>query len=135
MFSRVSRIQKSYFSLSTFLACAYVNGQIYCFGGYVDQSLDETMYALDVSQFEGGSTSLMYSRWNKVTYNSPFDIEKDRIQPAVITVGDGKQLLVQGGHNTMQSSLVNHTILYDTTTKTWQSLAPYSGSDKIVRQM
>jgi hypothetical protein len=77
----------------------------------------------------------MYSGWNVVTYNSPFDIEQDRIQPTVITVGNGKQLLVQGGYNSIKPSIINQTILYDTTTKTWQTLTPYSGSDKIVRQM
>lgn len=64
------------------LACGYVSGQIYCFGGDTSVSfpstptLDENIYPLNLENNSGKKSESMISQWNKVLPFYPFETEK-----------------------------------------------------------
>jgi hypothetical protein len=122
------------------LACGYVGGQIYCFGGDRSSSLtanfdiDNKMHHLNISQFIGHSTDSMSSHWNTVNPATTFDPELRRA-PASIILPDGKTFLIQGGYNVALAKYINQTIAFDTSTNTFTSAPAYSETTRGIRQM
>ncbi|KAG2230225.1 hypothetical protein BDF21DRAFT_490689 [Thamnidium elegans] len=115
----------------SFPSCGYVGGQIYCSGGDTspsltsDNSIDTTLYSLNISNFDGKSSDSMSNQWNKVVPASPFQTENRRT-PTSIVLSDGKRFLIQGGHNMYGNKLSNQSIIYDTSSNTWSKARSYA---------
>lgn len=113
-----------------YIACGYVGGQIYCSGGDTSPSLtsgntiETSLYSLNISNFNGKSSDSMSNQWNKVEPASPFQTESRRT-PTSIVLSDGKQFLIQGGHNMYGNKLTNQSIIYDTSSNTWSKARSY----------
>lgn len=122
------------------LACSYVGGQIYCFGGDVSYSLtsnfeiDTNIYSLNIAQFAGKETETINSQWNTITPGNVFDPEPRRT-PTAIALSDGKTFFVQGGQNTLPKKFVNKTIAFDTSTSRWINRQSYTEGNSGTRQM
>jgi hypothetical protein len=116
------------------LACSYIKGQIYCYGGVLVNGVDTGIYSLDISQLVGKETNTMGIMWNKITPAASFDTEQ-RTGASSIALPDGKKFLIQGGRNSLNNKFTNQTIIYDTSTNTWDTGSPYSEIDRGIRQM
>jgi hypothetical protein len=121
------------------LACGYVGGQIYCYGGDTSSSLsnfavDKNLYSLNISQFIGQSTDSMSGHWNTIIPSITFETGNRRT-PSSAVLTDGKRLLIQGGLNIPAMTFINQTIIFDTTSNTWQRFSPYSEAGRGARQM
>lgn len=115
-----------------------MSSRIYCYGGITSvvqsDTVDNTLYSLEIDQFAGQTTELINGKWDIVEPSAPFDTEQRRI-PNAIVLADGKKLLVQGGYGDKNVKYVNQTIIYDMTTNSWTSGSPYAEADRGVRQM
>lgn len=122
------------------LACGYVGGQIYCSGGDTSpsfisgNSIDTTLYSLNISNFDGKSSDSMNNQWNKVVPASPFQTEHRRT-PTSIVLPDQKRFLIQGGHNTFGNKFSNQSIIYDTSSNTWSKASSYVVAGVGTKQM
>lgn len=114
-----------------------MGGQIYCYGGFTSvttsQTVDDNLYSLNIAQFFGQPVESMNDKWEVIQPNTPFNTESRRI-PSAIVLPDGKRFLLQGGY-TKGTKFINQTIIYDTTTNTWQNGSPYTELNRGVRQM
>lgn len=104
-----------------------MGGQIYCYG------VDDSFYSLNIVGFSGKSVESMNDKWEIIQPNTPFNTES-RTTPSAIVLPDGKRFLLQGGYS-KDTKIINQTIIYDTTTNSWQNGSPYIEEDKGVRQM
>lgn len=119
------------------IACDFVGGQIYCYGGFTSvtssQTVDDNLYSLNVAQSIGETAESINDKWELVQPSTPFDTESRRIASA-IALPNGRQFLLQGGY-TKGTKFINQTIIYDTTTNSWKVASPYSEVSRGVRQM
>ncbi|KAI7888333.1 uncharacterized protein EV154DRAFT_517978 [Mucor mucedo] len=109
----------------SFPSCAYVGGQIYCFGGdtYSDfasgNKIDQNIYSLDIAKFSGNETDTLSSKWEKMIPKTTFNLESRRA-PTAAVLPDGKSFMIVGGLLTSANQkFSNQTIIYDTATNTW----------------
>lgn len=121
-----------------YLACGYMGGRIYCYGGLTSlsnsQAADTNLYSLDITKFSGQTTESINNNWETVVPNGDFDTESRRA-PAAIVLLDQNRLLIQGGNNYYNVKYVNQTIIYDTTTNSWTTGSSYTESNRGTRQM
>lgn len=101
----------------TFLSsvCAYLNSQIYCYGGNTTPNnqphIDMMLYTLNPNKAQ----RLDQLDWEPVKVKNDF-VPEERPQPQFAVLSDGNQLLLEGGGST------NDTIIYDARENTWQSI-------------
>lgn len=109
----------------TFLSivCAYLNNQIYCYGGNQTPNnlahVEATIYALNLSRTQ----KLDQLDWEPIQTKNSFDPEK-RYQTQFAVLSNGNQLLIEGGEQGIDflQNIVNDTIIYDALENTWQSV-------------
>lgn len=116
-----------------------MGGRIYCYGGDTSATSDErltdtNLYYLDITQFADQKTDSLSNKWEKVVPRTPFDPEL-RNHPNAAVLSDGKRILLHGGLYYPGGKFVNQTIIYDTSTNSWETAPPYVESDRGIRQM
>lgn len=125
----------NYFFCIYFLACGYVGGQIYCYGGDVGLpvGIDQNIYSLNINAFSGQKVDTMDDQWNKIVPAVPFETEK-RVIPTSVVLSNGKQFMIQGGQSSNFSQFQNHAIIYDTSSNSWSRASAFIDNG-LVKQM
>ncbi|KAK4516915.1 uncharacterized protein ATC70_000242 [Mucor velutinosus] len=105
--------------------CAYLSNKIYCYGGYVKGSTDnDTLAVLDINNNNGASFQNLISKWESVTPQSSNNFGFRAFAQAV-PFPDGKRLMLQGGYNYGNTPLLDHSIVYNAETNSWDKLPNY----------
>lgn len=111
------------------LDCAFLNTQIYCYGGYVlGTTADDVLVSLDIYKNNGNPTQNLNSQWNSVTPATSGIAFGRREFPEAVAMPDGYRLLIQGGYNYVNSTIQQQSIAYNAKTNAWEVLADYSDS-------
>lgn len=116
--------------------CGYVGSRIYCWCGDTSTNgvlaLDPNIYSLDVNSFIGQKTDDLSTKWEKIVPSTPFDTEPRELFNAIV-LPDKKRILINGGRTSKK--LTNQTIIYDTTTNSWEKSILYADPVRGSRQM
>ncbi|CAO3616362.1 unnamed protein product [Mucor hiemalis] len=116
--------------------CGYVGGRIYCWSGDTSRTtvlaIDPNIYSLDVNSFIGQKTDDLSTKWEKIVPSTPFDTEPRELFNAIV-LPDKKRILINGGRTSKK--LTNQTIIYDTTTNSWEKSILYADPVRGVRQI
>ncbi|KAF1796000.1 hypothetical protein V8B55DRAFT_1468748 [Mucor lusitanicus] len=121
----VSSIQSIVIAPRRAANCAYLSNKIYCYGGYVKGSTDnDTLTVLDINSNNGSSFQNLINKWEPVAFQSANSFGFRAFAQAV-PFPDGKRLLLQGGYNYESTPLLDHSIVYNAETNSWDKLPNY----------
>lgn len=103
--------------------CAYLNNQIYCYGGNqtptVSLLIESGLYALNLSKTQ----QLDQLDWEPIKVENKF-VPEERLQTQFAVLSKGTQLLLEGGRHEVRytNTIVNDTIIYDALENIWKSV-------------
>ncbi|KAI8638726.1 hypothetical protein BD408DRAFT_13742 [Parasitella parasitica] len=116
--------------------CGLLGESIYCFGGYLENELnDNKLYRLSLSNWPNGtSLSDLNQSWTLVNHsNSEYRLERRR--KAAAAVYSNNTLFITGGYTSGSAVYKNQTIAYNRDTNTWHTLNNYTAVSGSVQQI
>jgi hypothetical protein len=89
---------------------------IYCFS---QDKANITINKLNIKHNKESSLSFLSSQWDPIKSNSTGINIESRLDSQIVVLTDGKQILFNGGFNSMNTPLADQTVVYNAQKNAW----------------